>query len=323
VPFVTSTLSSVYLWARLGTVEPPTGQGRWLTALSIWAGLALLSSALWAWSAQAPRQLIERTTLYGAAYSLLAAGLGLPAQWLALVGASVVMSVCALYVGWTQSQYLDLADSHSSWRVAPAGIALLSLAGLPLTLGFPARVAVYARAFADGRWLVLFLVLVGEAGLLGALLRVLFDVEVVPDADTGSGSETTWRTWRKNLAYGGAAALALGIVVVGTLPGHLGAPGLPFWLGLPRLHIWAALLLPPVGAIALYRSRGALTAWLDEWWPLIQRLSDLRWAVRAVERGAHLAGMVVWGGSRVVEGAGYMAWVLLCCLIVFLFLRPG
>jgi hypothetical protein len=339
VPFVSSTLSGVYLWARLGQRDPTAAEGRWLIALSVWAGLALLLSALRAWSAQEPRRLVEQAAPYGAALCLLAAGFALPTSWQLLIGASAVLNVCALYLGWTHCQYLDIADPRSYWRVAPMGLALLSLAGQPLTLGFPARVAIYSRAFDQGRWLVLLLMLLGEAGMLGALLRVLFDVERVVESELELGRDARrslplgWgafgarsidvRAWLQNLAYGGGAMLALGGIILGIAPGLLGAQGLFYWFGVPRLHVWAALLLPAIGGVALYRSQEDLIAWLDEWWPLLRHLFDLRWAGRALERGARLVGRVVWGGSQVIEGAGYMAWVVLFCLVAFLFLRSG
>ena len=327
VPYMVPTLSGAYLWARLASGVPAAEGGRWLTALSLWAGLVLSVSALRAWSAREPRQLIDRAAPYGAALILLAAGLGLPAQWQLLVGVSSVLSVCALHVGWTQCQYLEIADPRSYWRVAPTGLALLSLAGLPLTVGFAARAAIYDQMFAQGRWLVLLLTLAGEAGMLGALLRVLLDVECTIDPEAGDGDvasgsqeipgagSASAQVWLRNLGYGGGAALALAIAILGVAPGLLGAQGPLFWIGLPRMHVWAALLLPSVGAIALYRSQETLTTWVDEWWPLIQRVFDARWVTRSVERGAHLVGTVMWGASQVVEGTGYMAWVLLFCLV--------
>ena len=127
--------------------------------------------------------------------------------------------------------------------------------------------------------------------------------------------------WLRNLGVGAGAALALGGVILGIVPGLLGAPRLLFWLRLPRVHVWAALLLPAIGAIALYRAQEPLTEWVDEWWPLIRRLLDVRWIFGGIERIARLVGAAVWTGTRVIEGAGYTAWVLLFCLVALLFLR--
>jgi hypothetical protein len=301
-----------------------------MTVLAVWAGMALLASALRAWSAQEPRQLIELAAPYGAAMALLSVSLGLPARWQLMVGASAILNVCALYVGWTQCQYLDIADPRTYWRVTPTGLALLSLAGMPLTIGFPVRAALYSRVFADGRWFVLLLILVGEAGMLGALLRVLLDVEcreLPVELDLSFGVRAiSWgarsavvQRWLPILTNSGGAVLALGTIVLGFAPGLLSAQGLFFWVRLPRMHVWAALLLPAIGAIVLYRSQDNLLAWMDEWWPLIQRSLGLQWLFRAVERAASLIRSIVWSASRLIEGAGYMAWVLLFCLILLLF----
>jgi hypothetical protein len=313
----------------------------------------MLASALKAWIAPDPGRLIASTSIYGIALVLLGAGLGLPASWQRLVGASASLSVCALYVSWTQCQYLDIADLGSYWRAAPTGVAVLSLFGLPLTVGFPARVAIYSRLFAEGRWLALLLVMVAEVGLMAALLRVILDVECVEDASyaTPSGEIQSEQVldlalqdsldamkaadaeralelglqniqgywdWLREIGFGASVALALGIVVLGLAPGLLGVPGLGAWLSLPPLHVWAALFLAPVGAVALYRSQETLSAWAEEWRPLIERVLDWSWAYRAVEAVAHQVRSVIWTGSRVVEGAGYMAWVTLCCLVLLL-----
>ena len=56
------------------------------------------------------------------------------------------------------------------------------------------------------------------------------------------------------------------------------------------------------------------------WWPLVQRLSALGWLVRGVEQVLRYAGGLIWGSTLVVEGTGYMAWVVLACLVVLLFI---
>ena len=72
VSYVTPVLSSVYLIARLGTGLQVAEGERWLTVLSLWAGLGLLVSALRAWTAREPQHLIDRMAPYGAALCVLA-----------------------------------------------------------------------------------------------------------------------------------------------------------------------------------------------------------------------------------------------------------
>ena len=61
---------------------------------------------------------------------------------LRLIGASAVLNVATLLVSWTQCPYLDPGDPRSWWRVAPTAIALLSMAGVPLTVSVTVSVAV-------------------------------------------------------------------------------------------------------------------------------------------------------------------------------------
>jgi hypothetical protein len=254
---------------------------------------------------------------------LLASALNLSSTSLRIVGAAAVLQVCALYVSWTFCPYLDPVDPRSWWRAAPPGVALLSTAGAPLTLGFPARAAIYSALFAERRWLVLLLVILGEAAILGALLRVLLDVEcVLPDdestgADIG-GAEAFPRAWQREVAYGAAAALALGILVLGARPSLLGDTRLGTWFGLLTAPAWAALLLPVIAAVLLYRVQERITSWMEDWTPMIEQALDMRWAYKGTERIVHVLGSLVWNGSAVIEGAGYMAWVTLVGLVLVL-----
>jgi hypothetical protein len=232
------------------------------------------------------------------------------------------LSVCALIVSWTQCPYLDPADPRSWWRVVPAGIAVLSLGGVPLTLGFPAHAAVYATLLSTERWLLLPPLIVAQAGVLGALLRVLLDVEcVLPDADGDPESIPAaphQRVWQREVAYGAGAVLALGILLLGIVPQWMGAPGLGAWFGVPNVPVWAAMLLPAVGAVLLYRDQERITAWMESWSPVLERVLDARWLARGVEYVVRGVTEVVWNGSQVIEGAGYMAWVTLFGLVVLL-----
>jgi hypothetical protein len=148
MPYLVTALSGAYLWSRL-LPRDVAGQGgaevnsTLLVVLALWAGLAMLASALKAWIAPDPGRLIASTSIYGIALVLLGAGLGLPASWQRLVGASASLSVCALYVSWTQCQYLDIADFGSYWRAV-----WLLLAGCAHRGGRPLPV----RAAPDG-WL--------------------------------------------------------------------------------------------------------------------------------------------------------------------------
>ena len=104
--------------------------------------------------------------------------------------------------------------------------------------------------------------------------------------------------------------------MLGVAPGLLGAPGLGF--SLLQLPTWAALLLPVVGAVLFYRDQERITAWMENWAPVVERLLDVRWLYRGIERVARVWGTIGWNGSLVIEGAGYLAWVTLVGLVVLL-----
>jgi len=329
--FLVPTLLGAHLCSQvvpwIWHAEWSAGGGQWLgtirgTGLAVWAAVALLVSAFRVWSARTPDALIACTMHYGTAMLLLACALGLPAFGLLVVGTGVVLSVSALKVSWTQCPYLDPADPRSWWRVAPSAVALLSLAGAPLTLGFPARAAIYAQLLTKGRWLVLPLLIVAEASVLGALLRVLLDVEcVLVDKETADTpqprlGETYARPWQRELAFGAGAVLALGLLLLGMAPTLLGAPSRGW--DLIDVPTGAALLLPIVGAVLLYRDQERITAWMEAWSPMVERLLDLRWLYRGIERVAEVVGAIIWNAGLMIEGAGYMAWITLVGLVILL-----
>jgi hypothetical protein len=291
------------------------------SVLALWAAVALLVSAFRAWSAREPGATVASTTLFGAALILLGSALNLPPASLRLVGVGAVLNVCALSVSWTMCPYLNVDDPRTWWRVIPVGVALLSLAGAPLTLGFPAQAALYSALLSEGPWWVLPALIVAQASVLGALLRVLLDVEcVLPDLEgrVEVPAPPHRLAWQRRLAYGAGAVPALGILVLGLAPSLLDAPGLGRWLGVPSFLAWMVLLLPAAGAVLLYRDQERITAWMDGWAPAVERLLDMRWLYRGVERVAGVLGGIIWNGSLVVEGAGYMAWVTLFGLVILL-----
>ena len=128
--------------------------------------------------------------------------------------------------------------------------------------------------------------------------------------------------WTREIAYFAATILAIGILILGMGPGLLemtdASRGLGYWFGIPRLPIWAALLLPIVGGIVLYRQQDVTLSLVQDWWPLIDRLLGVDWVFRAVEKGLGQVRALIWGATQVVEGAGYMAWVLVVCLVLLL-----
>lgn len=340
------------------------------TLYVFWAASILLIGALRAWGAQTPALLIDNAIFYGQAMILCVIGLGLdPAIQLA-ASVNAILSVLVWQLAWSQCQHLKLIVPHTWWRVLPVVLALCTQIGLPLTLGFPIRIAIYAAVFEERKWLVLLLMMASEVLYLGALLRVLLDLEGVTDSppdqvasevEVESSDSLPGRTvpgaWIRRLAahtriarridallgrithlwlsairgvggkvelgYVAGAIPALALFILGLFPNLLSQerdfPGLLQWLNIPRLPVWAALLLPIVGGIVVYRQQTAILRLFRDWWPLAERLFRLDWLYRALQKISSQLRGLIWGTTLVVEGAGYMAWVVLACLVILIF----
>jgi hypothetical protein len=330
IVYAIPTLLCAYLWARLAQWEGIQAVG-WVGLLPLWGALAMLVGAIRAWGVQDPDRLVTCAHIYGGALVLLGAGLGLPYGWQLSLGAASVLGISTLFVAWTQCQHFEVFDVGSYWRVVPTLLALLSVAGFPFTAGLSARVAVHWSVFAAKQWISLLLVLAAESLFLGGWIRILLELEGTLDDDvTPRRKSALWSSlplpsWvhkldlQREIGYAAGAVLALGLLLLGFAPRVLSGVGLGAWFRLPTLPVWAALLLPTVGAVMLYRARDPILDFAGDWWPLIQRLFSLDWLYRGLETVLQHVGSLIWGGTLVVEGAGYMAWVVLVCLIILMF----
>ena len=95
---------------------------------------------------------------------------------------------------------------------------------------------------------------------------------------------------------------------------------LPLWEQIANgsLGLWAAILLPPVMGYGLYRSE---LTWPPEMIEIEkQLLSILRldWLHRALGQLLGRARQFLWGVGAVLHGEGYLAWVALSLLLIFL-----
>jgi hypothetical protein len=335
--YAVPTLLTAHLWARTSDWGLALDQVGWpARLLSIWVALILLWAAVKAWGGDDPDSLVRCAYTYGGGLVLLGASLGVPPAWERMIGVMAVTAVSALHMAWIYCQYLDIFDVNSWWRAAPTLIVVLCLIGFPLTPGFPARISIYHGIWRAQRWLVLILVIAAEALFASAMLRVLLELEYAPTpelapATAGSGVKgrsERWRTfvhtlqqfdWPRELRYGAGAALALGTLILGVAPHMISAAGLGAWFALPTLPMWAALLLPVVGAIVIYRSRDSVLDTVHAWWPVARRILSIEPVYRTLESVLAYLGTAIWGSTQVVEGEGHMAWVAMVCLVIYLF----
>jgi multicomponent Na+:H+ antiporter subunit A len=162
----------------------------------------------------------------------------------------------------------DITALHGLGRAMPftaaaGGIAALSMAGAPLTLGFVGKDGAYEALLHAGEWSGSFLALTVFASILLGLAGLLAGVVPFRGAPaSGSVHEAGWRLWMPPLA------LAVTGIVVGVAPSLLNAPlaaaasavlntptdlSLAIWHGFsPALGLSAVTLL---GVAAAYARR--------------------------------------------------------------------
>ena len=103
---------------------------------------------------------------------------------------------------------------HRPWVAAALGLALLSLAGVPLTSGFVAKFAVLSAAVTAGAWWLTLGVVLGSALGLYYYLRLVFAM-TQSNANPPKAPSTAW--W----PVVGCLASALAVLGLGVAPGPL------------------------------------------------------------------------------------------------------
>lgn len=207
----------------------------------------------------------------------------------------------------------------------PVSIGALTLAGVPLTPGFLAQPSL-ARLWAPGSVVqLLFLTYVIAQGLqIAALLRSWEDVERVEPTELYPGT-------RGRLLIA-SVALGLPLAVTGFLPRAVAAlasmpNAIPPTLGDPpsvvakASAIWITLALPLLLGFGLVWLRPKIWYRIGGGANRLHALIQLNWLFNYGWWGLQYASEL-WGSViRVVEGAGYMGWVLVLALIVYLLMN--
>jgi multicomponent Na+:H+ antiporter subunit A len=220
------------------------------------------------------------------------------------------ITVFALPPGWS-GRYL--------WRGLPSFLALLSLAGLPATLGFVARFVAYSGLEAD--LLALVVALLGEIFVVSAMVRLWFWAEPRP------------------------LPARLPLEVIYLLSFVLAAVAL-FWTGLsPDLFAgrgqdaalpplgdlirqggvagWAGWALPVVAGVMLFLVGEGLRQRMEGGWRGLGGLLRLEWVYGLFYLFLRQVGRMLRGVSGVVEGEGALLWMLVILLILLLYLTGG
>jgi hypothetical protein len=310
--------------------------GASLTRRPEWAALgvlALLGSAMAAWLAAQPAWRWRWIAINRASVVLLAAyvaGIPGPAAFAWPLVAFALGSALLTVGRRSQSSARD-AGELLRW---PAILGALILWGAPGTAGFlahsalifPTELALAAPLFA--------VVLVGEILLVAALW------ETVRSAGTGTARTVARRgdAAQAGVTPGALLRVSLAIVLLavpafvwGLYPQRLAALGgfslpdgaltLAQLIAAARRSVWIGLILSALGGAALGIWRRAILDQMRGWQQIIGEVVSLDWLYRAVAAGLRLAGSGLQYFATLGEGEGYLGWLALAGLILWVLIR--
>lgn len=241
------------------------------------------------------------TVLWGGAL----AGVGLAGLGMALlVGAGVL--------------FLSNQAQVGAWRI-PVVLGVVVLLGAPFTVGFVGLSVLYAGLIAAGwtGWLTLSFVVLGQALMMAAALRLAFfdsfEETLPPEA------------WVKVGYLFGLGLLITPGVLLGVLPPITARLIAGAVVELPALN-WVVIVLvvgPMVIGGVLWYFEWLVRAAADRLWDALNDVSRLDWLYRTLIDGYQLVGRVVGVVAGVIEGEGGVLWTLVAALLVWLLVTGG
>jgi hypothetical protein len=280
--------------------------------------LALLGSALAAWTA---KQKSDHTTLVLITSANLAALAGAlaynngpsamiwPTTAFALGGALWLVGD-QVWLGW-------------GWQL-PVSVAAATLIGIPFTPGFLTQPALARLLSPNVLYLALFVIFaLAQSMQVAALLRSWGEAERVELPATLPGAMV-----RLLIA---SIAIGLPLAVAGFLPRAVAAlasmpTAIPPTLGNPPtvvapVPVWITLVLPLLAGISVVWLLPQARIFAGNWPDHVNRIARLDWFFRLAWWGADRTSDV-WGNAlRVVEGAGYMGWLIVLVLLGYLLMQ--
>lgn len=209
------------------------------------------------------------------------------------------------------------------WQI-PVSVGALALAGVPFTPGFLTQPSL-ARLLTEGPVLLLLFVgfVLAQSIQVAAMLRSW--------SAGAHGGEQGFRSGTTIRLLIAVVALAIPLAVVGFFPEATASlasmeNAIPPMLGNPPTVIaeWQVLVtvaLPLALGILLVSNQPALWAQLGPWPQRISRITRLQWLFRLSWWSMNQLSTGWAGVLQVVEGAGYMGWVLVFFLMIFLLIR--
>ncbi|MEX1019747.1 MAG: hypothetical protein WDZ49_08815 [Litorilinea sp.] len=216
-------------------------------------------------------------------------------------------------------------EAWKSWRwQIPVSVGALALAGMPFTPGFLTQPALARMLVSGPIFIALFgLFSVAQGIQIAAMLRSWSDDDESAPRDLNTGVTA------RLLAASTALGLILAIVgfFPGTIAGMASLPdAIPPTLGNPpsvvaEFPVWIAASLPLIFGLGLVAVRPVLWSWLGSLPDRISGLARLEWLFRFIWWGINRTSDLLGGAMRIVEGTGYMGWVLVIGVMAYLLIR--
>lgn len=227
----------------------------------------------------------------------------------------------------------DEAWKSWGWQI-PVSVGALALAGVPFTPGFLTQPAL-ARMLTGGPvFLVLFGIFAIAMGIqIAAMLRSWSEPKTADNSPGGSPSTRATELDPGVTARLLAASTALGLIlgIVGFLPGTIAGmaslpDAIPPTLGNPpsvvaEFPVWIAVSMPLIFGIGLVAVRPLVWSVLGPLPDAVSRVARLEWLFRFLWWGVNRTSDALGGTMRILEGTGYMGWVLVIAVMAYLLIR--
>lgn len=321
-------VAGIWFLARIQELAGPslTRRPEWV-ALGV---LALLGSAMAAWLAEQRVARWRWIAINRASVILLTAyvsGLPGPAAF-AWPLVAFGLGSALLAVG----QPMRGAAGLLRW---PALLGALILWGAPGTVGFLTHSALIFPTELELAAPLFAVILMGEILLVAALWETVrsagtsaADRAARPGIAAARATITPGALLRVGLA---TVLLAVPAVAWGLYPQRLaslggfalpdGALTLGQLIGAARRSVWIGLILSGLGGAALGAWRGQIFGQMRGWQQIIGEIVGLEWLYRALRAGLRLVGGGMQYFATLGEGEGYLGWLALAGLILWVLIR--
>ncbi len=284
------------------------------TPLKFWLSLAaavglLVGAALW-WDAADPRQGISFAVLAHSSLAVLAAlwGGASAAAGVFAFGLALVLGGAVIFL------HNGYNETDRGW-VAASLLGALTLAGLPLTVGYVAVSALYSGLAASGAWALLAVCIVGQLLICASYIRLAF----WPGDALPKGEPVIGLSYLFGLTLPLALALlaGLGAAFAGTL-GGLPAPTL---FSLDAVLPGVVVAVTVLGGFGLWQFEDRVRARAASVWNAATSVARLDWLYVVFWEVYRFIGRTLRTAAGIVEGEGGVLWTIVAALLVWLLFR--